>query len=73
MKREPVITSATISAALGAIITLAIAFNAPITEAQQTAILGLVTPLFTIAAAIWARSKVTPTNNSTGYIGTTNN
>lgn len=60
MKREPAITVGTISAAVAAIIGLAVAFGAPITEDQQIAILGVVAALGPIIAAVITRRFVSP-------------
>lgn len=60
MKREPAITVGTISAAVAAIIGLAVAFGAPITEDQQIAILGVVAAVGPIIAAVVIRRFVSP-------------
>ncbi len=39
---EPILTPTTISAAIGALLTLLVAFNVNITEAQSEAVLGFV-------------------------------
>lgn len=60
MKREPAITIGTISAAVGAIIALAVSFGVPLSEDQQIAILGVVAAVGPIVAAIITRRFVSP-------------
>lgn len=60
MSKEPAITIGTVSAAVAAIIGLAVAFGAPITEDQQIAILGVVAAVGPIVAAVLIRHVVTP-------------
>ncbi len=53
---EPVISTATVTSAVGAIITLAVAFGLPLTKEQAVAILGVTTvvaPLVVIYARRW--------------------
>ena len=55
----PVITAATITAGVGALITLLVAFGVPITVDQESAILGLVAVLGPIiVAVVGARTTV---------------
>ena len=55
----PVITAATITAGVGALITLLVAFGVPITTEQESAILGLVAVLGPIiVAVVGARTTV---------------
>lgn len=58
--KEPVITASAIVALVAALLSLAIAFRAPITDEQRTAIIGLVTVVAPIAVALLARPYVTP-------------
>ena len=58
MNREPLITAATITAAVTAVITLLVAFGVPLTPEQQTAILGVVAVAGPLVVGIVARSKV---------------
>lgn len=60
MKREPLITAATASAVVAALITLIVAFGADISEDQTKAILGFVGVIAPLAVAAVARGKVTP-------------
>ena len=60
MSKEPAITVGAISAAVAAIISLAVAFGAPITEDQQIAILGVVAAVGPIVAAVITRRFVSP-------------
>lgn len=48
----PVITAATITAGVGAILGLLVAFNLPVTPEQETAILGVVAVLGPIIVAV---------------------
>lgn len=61
-KFEPVLNSFTISALVTAVITVAVAFNVPITEEQRNALLGLVAAvciIFGLGATV-ARNNVYP-------------
>lgn len=60
MKKEPAITVGAISAAVAAIIGLAVAFGAPLTEDQQIAILGVVAAVGPIVATVITRRFVSP-------------
>jgi hypothetical protein len=62
MKNEPVIVRAAITLA-GAVVAVLVAFNVPITDQQQDAILGLVLAVAMVVLALWARSAVTPNSN----------
>ena len=56
MTREPIISTASITAAATALIALAVAFGLPLTDAQTQAILGVVAvaaPLVVILARRW--------------------
>ena len=60
MKTEPLITVATITAAATAILALLTAFQLPLNDQQQQAILGVVAVAAPLAVGLLARSKVTP-------------
>lgn len=60
MKNEPLVTVASITAIVGAIITALVAFGIDLSKDQQTAILGLVTVVAPLVVALVVRSKVTP-------------
>lgn len=60
MSKEPAITIGGISAGVGAIIALCVAFGVPLTEDQQIAILGVVAALGPIIAAVITRRFVSP-------------
>lgn len=59
MKKEPVVTVATVTALVGAAVALVVAFGAPLTEEQQNAILGLTTVVAPLVVIV-ARRYVTP-------------
>jgi hypothetical protein len=61
MTREPLVTVASITALIGALIGLVVAFGVDLTGDQQTAILGLTTVAAPLLVAALVRSKVTPT------------
>lgn len=58
MKKEPAITIGAISAAVAAIIVLAVSLGAPISEETQAAILGVIAAAGPIVAGLITRSKV---------------
>ena len=60
MKNEPLITVGGITAAAAALLTCLVAFGVPLSDGQQTALIGLVGVLAPLAVAIFARSRVTP-------------
>lgn len=60
MSKEPVITIGSISAGVGAIIALVVAFGVPLTEDQQIAILGVVAAVGPIVATVITRRFVSP-------------
>lgn len=57
---EPVITVATITAAVSAIIALLVAFGLDLSDDQRNAILGVVAVVAPIIAGALARGYVTP-------------
>jgi len=60
VKKEPAITIGTISAAVAAVLALLVAFGIPVTDDQQTAILGVVAALGPIVTGLIVRRKVSP-------------
>ena len=64
MKKEPAITVGTISAAVAAVLALLVSFGIPVTEDQQTAILGVVAALGPIVTGLIVRKKVSPAGRS---------
>lgn len=60
MNTEPVVTVASITAAVAAALALVVAFGLPLTEDQQKAILGAAAVLAPMVAAYFARKRVTP-------------
>lgn len=60
MKSEPVVTVASITAAVAALIGVLVAFGVPLTDDQQKALLALVAVVAPLVAAVIARRKVTP-------------
>lgn len=60
MSSEPLVTVASITAGVAAIIALLVSFGVPVTPEQQTAILGVVAVVAPIIVAIVARGSVTP-------------
>ena len=61
-KSEPVISAATISAFVAALLSLLVEFGVPVTDGQQTAIQGLIAVLAPVAV-ILVRKYVTPNAN----------
>lgn len=59
MKSEPVLVRSGITAA-GAILVLLVAFNVPITQEQQDAILAALGPVALFVLGLWSRVAVTP-------------
>ena len=64
MRKEPAITVGTISAAVAAVLALLVSFGIPVTEDQQTAILGVVAALGPIVTGLIVRKKVSPAGRS---------
>lgn len=60
MRSEPVITTATITAAVAALLGLLVAFGVDLSDDQQKAILGVIAAVGPLVAAYFARSRVTP-------------
>ncbi|MER5703467.1 hypothetical protein ABT023_16200 [Micromonospora sp. NPDC002296] len=56
--REPLFTVGGITAGVTASIALGVAYGLPVTDAQQTAILGLVAVLAPLIVAVVARGRV---------------
>lgn len=72
MKNEPLITVASITAGVTALLALLVAFNVPVTPEQQVAILGVVAVAAPIVVAVIGRSLVTPNANVVEYTTSTN-
>lgn len=60
MTREPLLTKASWTALVMAVIAVAVAFGLPLTDEQQKALIALAGVLAPVAAAVWARGQVTP-------------
>lgn len=60
MKNEPLITVASITAGVTALLGLLVAFGVPVTPDQQVAILGVVAVVAPVAVALIGRNLVTP-------------
>ena len=60
MTNEPLVTTATVTAAVSAVLTLLVAFGVDLTEGQTTAILGAVGVAAPLVVALVARAKVSP-------------
>lgn len=61
MTNEPLITVASITAGVTALLTLLVAFGLDLSGEQQTAILGVVAVVAPVVVALVTRPKVTPT------------
>lgn len=61
MTREPLVTTAGVSALVTAILAVLVGFGLDLTDNQTAAILGLVAVLAPLVVAVVARRKVTPT------------
>lgn len=64
MKNEPVVTVASITALVAAVLALLVAFGLPLSNDEQQAILGLAAVVAPLVAALVARRKVTPVNRA---------
>lgn len=71
MNREPLITVASITAAVVAVLSLLTAFGMPLTDDQRQAILGVVAVAAPLVVGLVARAKVTP-NGSVIYYNDAN-
>ena len=60
MTNEPLITVASITAGVTALLTLLVAFGLDLSGEQQTAILGVVAVVAPVVVALVTRPKVTP-------------
>lgn len=60
MKREPLVTTALITSAIAALLSLLTAFGVPLTEVQQDAINQMVLIVAPLVVAFVARYFVTP-------------
>ena len=63
MKNEPLVTVASLTSLLVAVLALLVAFGAPLDEEQQTAILGVAAVVAPLVVAAVARAQVTPSAN----------
>lgn len=63
MNREPLITVASLTALVAALVALLVAFGLKVTEDQTAAVLGLVAVVAPLVVGFVARSKVTPTRH----------
>lgn len=61
VRNEPLVTRASITALVSAVIGVLVVFGVPLNEEQQVAILALVGVLAPLVVAALARAKVTPT------------
>ena len=60
MKNEPLVTLASITAGVTALLALLVAFGIPITQEQQVAILGVAAVAAPFVVAVAGRGRVTP-------------
>lgn len=60
MRKEPVITVASLTALVAATLGLLVSFGIDVSKDQQNAILAVVAVVAPLAVAAFARSKVTP-------------
>lgn len=60
MNREPLVTVASITAGITAVLGLLVAFGVSLTGDQEKAILGVAAVVAPLVVAFIARSKVTP-------------
>lgn len=67
MKNEPLVTLASITAGVTALLALLVAFGIPITQEQQVAILGVVAVAAPFVVAVAGRGRVTPNANVVEY------
>ncbi|TDC81915.1 hypothetical protein E1193_13515 [Micromonospora sp. KC606] len=55
---EPLITVGTVTAGVTALIALLVAFGLPVSDDQQTAILGVVAVVAPLVVSTWGRGRV---------------
>lgn len=60
MNREPLVTTASVTALVAALIGLLVAFNVPLSDDQQKAILAVTAIVAPIVVGLVARGRVTP-------------
>ena len=60
MNREPLVTTASVTALVAALVGLLVAFNVPLTDDQQKAILAAAAVVAPIVVGLVARGRVTP-------------
>lgn len=67
-KNEPLITVASVTAVITAVVGLLVAFGVPLTDEQQTAILAVVAAVAPLAVGLVARQLVTPNGKVVEYV-----
>lgn len=60
MKREPLVTIASITGIVAAVLGLLVAFGVPLTDDQEKALLGLAAVVAPFIVAYFGRKRVTP-------------
>jgi hypothetical protein len=70
MDREPLLTTATVTALVTALIAVAVAFGLPIDDDKQAAILGFLGVLVPLVTALAARGSVTSVKDPRDADGT---
>lgn len=70
MNREPIITIASLTAGVTAIIGLLVAFGIDVSKDQQVAILAVVAVVAPFVVPLFGRSKVTPVSDPVAADGT---
>jgi hypothetical protein len=64
MQREPLVSAAVVTSAVGAVLALLHSFGVPLSNEQQAAISGLALVLAPLVVALVVRPKVTPVDGS---------
>lgn len=67
MSREPLVSLASVTAFVSAVITVVVAFGVELSQEQTAGILGLVAVLAPAVVAIFTRSRVTPVTKTAGH------
>lgn len=70
MNREPLVTAATITGLIAAVIALIVAFGIDVSQEQTAAILGLAAIVAPLVVAATTRGKVTPVSDPVAADGT---
>lgn len=61
MTTEPVVSASAVAGAIGALLVMLVSLGLlDLSQEQQTAIMAAVVAVLPIAAAVWARARVTP-------------